>query len=660
MVGSGSMPWYNPFNFPVQPGNPAPDPVLRDYRWTVTLQVTQQSHSSYITGSPGLYDGQDITVGQWIGNLTSGQAWQIISIPSKTSETVIAEIQDVYRYNTFRDTTQSGNGSPGLGVYVVFNIGDDGLPLIDPAPPAGTSNSFFTNIQSRFEYINQQYDYPLYQENNNFQINDTISASSVTNTFVESDASDRIVVGRVTSISDTMPGWFTINPVQKIVDFLDTLPGNVGDIIYTSLSDPGQLTLDTGGTEIYVKLRDNTSSVSYSSLPGPTTAGNVFQLNQVNVTVASPGNLNSLVVATNDQTSETGISASMVLLPSVDETQNSQITTYYGEPALWAANNPAIATINGITVTFNVESTDPGYTSYSRAADMATAINKANIPNVTASTPSLLVLEITNSIGGAITIVNIQVDINGVPFAGNNSGSGLNLTVPASTQYQAKFVADDARAINFVDVTGNTVEDFGLTSVENGTKACGLYIANGLRTATSTVVTNLAQLNTLQPFIGDQAYVIDSTDSEGNNSGEWSSWLFNGSTWIQTSNQSSSATDAKSINASITTSSPATIVLGIISTGRRVTLITVDVTHAFDPSASLSIGYQINNPSSPSPVPAGLMSSDIIDLGTVGVYTTTTDLLFGSDTIQGDVQIIAAFSNGISINGAAEIIVSYV
>src|SRR5690606_3525520 len=116
-----------------------------------------------------------------------------------------------------------------------------------------------------------------------------------------------------------------------------------------------------------------------------------------------------------------------------------------------------------------------------------------------------------------ITIVNGSSDINGVPFAGASSGSGLALSTPASITYNIEFTAVDARAINFLDVVGSTVNDFGLISVENGIKACGLYIEEGLRTATTTVVTNLTQLNTLSPLIGDSAYVIDSDDGQGNN-----------------------------------------------------------------------------------------------------------------------------------------------
>ena len=659
--GVQTMAWNNPLNYPVLPSNPAPLPLQRDFKWSIQMDITIQAHSSYNTRDPGLYNGQDITVGQWLANLTTGQAWQIISIESKSTTSVTAVIQDVYRYNTFRDPSQIGDGSPILGVYVIFNIGDTGIPEIDPIPPAGISSIFLTNLLSRFEYINQQYDYPLYQANNSFSLNDTIAASSAIHGFTESNETNQLVIGRVTSVSDTISGWFTINPVQKIVDFIDYLPGDIGDIIYVSTTIPGGITITPGGAQLYVKLRNNTSSISFSTLSGPTTPGSIFQLNNINITVNGNGTLQDIVNAVNLQSTLSGVTASEVLDIISIQTTNSLLSPTYGEPVLWASSSPATATINGVLVTFNITSSDNGYTDYSRATQMAQAINAASIPNIIASNPSNLILQINNTSGGPINIVNITNDINGVPFAGPNSGAGISLYTPASTTYQIQFIASDARAINFMDVSGTVVEDCGLISVENGIKACGMYIAEGLRTATSTVVTNLSGLHALNPLIGDQAYVINSNDGNGNNVGEWSLWLFNGIIWIETSNQDSSTTDAKSLEFSLSHMTSASINIGSISTGRRVSLITIEVITPFNvPGATLSIGYQVNNPTNPIIVADGLMASSLIDLTIAGTYTTSTDTLFGIDTPVGDIIVTGSFTSNGALSGVAKIIVSYV
>ena len=663
IIGVASMPWYNPLNFPLPPGAPTPAPSLKDYRWRIILDIDNQNQSAYTTRNPGQYNAQDVTVGQWVANLVTGQSWQIVLIESKTTTQVTAIVQDIYRYNTFRDQAQTGNGSPITGTYVIFDVGDTGVPQIDPVPSAGTSPAFGINLQSRFEYINLQYDYPLYQSGNTFAINDTIAVDTVTHGFVKSSATNLVVIGRITSISDTILGWFTINPVQKIVDNLDYLPGYVGDTIYTSIVAPGEITATPGGTQLYLKLRDNTSSISLSTIPNAVTSvGSVFQLNDIDVTVGGTGTLTDVATASNLVNTQTGVNATRILSQNIIQTNSANVSSTYGEVLVWAASSPVTATINSVSVTFNIVSTDPGYTDYARATQMAQSINDAAIPNIVAAAISSgTILAITNMAGGAITIVNTHSDINGVPFAGTSSGSGLPLSTSASTAYQLSFVAIDARAINFLDVVGSAVGDLGLTSVENGVKACGLYIEDGLRKVSSTVVANLAQLNALQPLIGDQAYVIDSNDGAGNNVGEWSMWLFNGTEWVETSNQDSATTDAKSLEYTLTPASASSVNIGQISTGRRVTLITVEVTTAFNNAGStLSIGYQVNNPTTPAPVPAGLMPSGLIDLTVVGTYTTSTDVLFGTDTEQGDVEITAAFVKSGATLGSVQVIVSYV
>lgn len=137
-------------------------------------------------------------------------------------------------------------------------------------------------------------------------------------------------------------------------------------------------------------------------------------------------------------------------------------------------------------------------------------------------------------------------------------------------------------------------------------------------------------------------------------------WLYDGVVWVETSNQDSASTDAKSLEYTLTTASPVSVNVGEISTGRRVTLITVEVTTPFDGAATVSIGYDISNPAPPPPVPAGLMPVGLIDLTVAGTYTTYTDILFGTDTAQGDVTVTATFDNAASTTGTAQIIVSYV
>lgn len=637
------MPWYNPNLFPVAPGNPSPDPELRAYRWEIVCDVSPQTSSSYVTRKPGAYDGQDIAVGQWIANTSSGAAWQIISIVAKTALQVTMIVQDVYRYNTFRDVTQQGDGSPPLGYYVAFNVSDSGVPQIDPIPEVGVSSNFFTNLLSRFEYINLQYDYPLYQEGNTFQINDVIGTNSTTHQFELASDGSRIPVGRVTSVSDLIPGWFTINPVQKITDFMDSLPGDVGDIIYTDVNSPGSLTLNPGGSQMYLKIRNNTQSITVSAPDAVTSPGNVFKLNGVEVTLVGAGDLDDLVSSASSVSSSTGVTVTKVLADNVATSNSGSLSSTYGEILLAVSAPFPSASINGITVTVSTSSTDAGYSGYARAADIAKAINNANVPNIVASSSGVGNLTITNTSGGAITITNIQADVNGVNFAGSSSGTGIPLSTPASTQHVAKFVAVDSRPIEFLDVVGSPSEELGLVSVENGVKACGMYIANGLRSTTCTVVADIAARDTLNPLVGDQAYVLSSSD------GEWALYVWGGSSWTKIADYDSSNTDAKSLSATVNFSSTSPISLGNISDGARVVDVTVIVTTPFnDAGVTISVGY-------PTAQEAVMVAANV-DPTQMATYENSTSYVNTSGNEQ---ELFIYFNPGSATAGQAKVIVSY-
>lgn len=475
ILGTASAPWEPVSSYPVGPGQPTPTPIQRDYRWQITMAVEAQAQSSYLTRAPGSYNGQDISVGDWVANLITGEAWQVIEIKSKNDAEVVAVVEDIDRYNTYRATAKNGNGSPIGGNYVVFNISEDGLPEIDPVPAAGISSQFTQNLSGRFGYIGKQYNYSLYQESNTFAVGDVVAVNATSRAIELASDSATQVIGTVTSVSNVSSGWFTLNPVQKIVDNFDSLPGLVGDVIYTDPLNPGQLTLDTTGTPVYVKIRNNSQTTTTGKSVGPTVSGSVFQLNGVNITVGGSGNVAAMVAAINAATATTGVSAETALAPTSVQTNPTLISSTYGEPALYAESSPATATINGVQVIFNIP--DPEYFGYARPPQMAESINSASIPNILATTAgggSILVL--TNTAGGAINIVNTQSDSGGVNFAGTSSGSGLALSTPASTTSVVKCTAVDARPIGFLDVSGSTVTDFGLQSSGGGVRAAALYI----------------------------------------------------------------------------------------------------------------------------------------------------------------------------------------
>lgn len=648
-----------PSNYPVFPGNDPPPPDPLAFRWEVTLTIANQQHSSIYTRAPGVYTGMDIEVGQWIGNITNGQSYQIISVTAKSDTEVTCIIQDIFRYNTFKDPNQTGEGGAPAGggqEYVVFEIGDNGTPAVDPKPENLINPAFWINLISRFNYIDNQYDFALFQRYNTFALGDAIAIDPITGDFVKASSDDKITIGRVTSISDTLPNWFTINPVAKIDDLLDALPGNVGDIIYTDVAVPGALTTATGGDPVYVKLRDNGLSQTKSVANASAGPGTAFQVNGVTITVSSPGNMSSIVTDISAVSAQTGVNAAVGLVDNVVPYNPALQST----PYLSTVSPAAKATINGVEVIFDIAQTWGSDLTQAGSDAMAAAINASKIPGIVASSVLNGGLTLTNTTGGAITIVNTRNDTLGTPFAGPGSASGLPLSSSASTSQCIVLTAVDARAINLLNVITNPLGQMGLVSVENAPKACGLFIGAGLRQAANTVVVNLAARDALDALIGDQAFVIDSDDGSGNYVNQWSTWLWNGSAWVLMARESVSVVAAKTLEFTMSNTTASSFQIGEIVTGTRITDVSVEVLTAFGASATLELGYSIANPTSPTTVSAGIMTANLIDLSRTGMYVTTGDILFGTNTVTGDITITGTFNAAGSSTGSARILVSYV
>lgn len=178
------------------------------------------------------------------------------------------------------------------------------------------------------------------------------------------------------------------------------------------------------------------------------------------------------------------------------------------------------------------------------------------------------------------------------------------------------------------------------------------------------VVGTLTTRDTLIPTLGNQAYVINSDDGSGSYINQWSLWIYtisgpsNG--WTLLARQDSADSDSATIEFTFTPSTPSAIVVGNLPTGGRITLITVEVIVPFDGTPTIELGYTVNNPLLPPPVPAGLMTTSEIDLTIAGTYSALSDILFGTDTLPGDVEITGNFVVGGATVGQAQIIVSYV
>jgi hypothetical protein len=445
------------------------------------------------------------------------------------------------------------------------------------------------------------------------------------------DDGNPFLVGRVSFVYGD--NHFTINPIQKIIDNLDSLVGAVGDVLYADPTVPGGVTINEGTNAVMIKLRElSETEIIGTVIDASTDDGNAMLVNGVEVHIPD-GSMEAFCEAINDSTDDHGVTARVAPISTLSKTVIDLINTFYDEPLLAidrsGPGRPS-ATINGVVVEF--DTTRIGELKYDEtlatAEDMAEDINAANIPNLKASFVGVS-LVLTHELGSPINITNVSPDARSHNFAGSNSGSGLRMAeFPVEGEY-VRLAAIDARAINLANLIGDPVDDFGLYSVENGVKAAALYVEQGIRQASNLMVPDIASRNALVAIPGDQSYVINKGD------GEWGQYIYDGSQWRMTTSQETSKVDSDTYSAEVMNST-ATVALGEVGAGCKVTTVMIEVTHAFASSATISVGDAANN--------SRLAANDHIDLSTVGTYAVTPSYIYSVDTTI-NVYITAALSN---------------
>ena len=608
------------------------------YRWNVTVTVTAQSHGSHLTRKDFEYNGLDVQVGDWIAEATTGICCRIVSISAKTTTSVTMVVEDWLRYNTFRST--SGNGIFATGQAVIFQLNENGHPMIDPVPASITSSTFYQNINSRFQYLNPQMHYVLDQTAHGFSVGDVISitASGFAKT---TSASANKTIGTVTNPGPG-PNQFMMRPNTRIIDFNPAIPGSVGDFIYTDNSVAGGLTTtSTSGKVQFLKIADAVeSSVTGTQVDPTTTASDVLEINETTVTFTG-GNLTQTISDINGGTSTHGVTASSSPSPSTATTATESLA--YGLVGIYPGG---AITINGTAVSFST--TTAGQATYGIAvgigADIVADVNAASVANITASLSGTNVV-LTNSTGGTITIANTSNDGQGNPVAGASSGSGWPLSTSASSGAFIKLTRTDGGEILLDETTGTPLNDLGIYSVHNGRPPLAVTVEQGIISGGGTTVVNdIAARNALSATVGDMVFVIDTGNSE------YGFFVYSGGAWKLLADEDSANTDANTLSATVTQGGGSgTTAVGTVSNTSRITLVSIEVTQAFDhASATLTVGD--------SGDPDRLVTDNDIDLTSTGTYAVQPAYQY---TTGSDVTINAYLNIGSATTGTAKVLVSY-
>lgn len=242
------------------------------YKWTYTLNVYSQMHGNPDTTSAFAYDGMSVKVGDWIAptSVTGGIAVQITEIISQDSSNVVVVAEDLERYNLSAeaiDTTSYGSGGTGPGV--IFELGDDGLPIIGPLEANYLPATVQGDLTSRFRFRNYDRTFVrIFQPGHPFNVGSVIRpVFSTPGTYELALADGKVgaVIGSVTSVNYPADGWFTYRPMGQVVNNINPpLVGNHGDFFYVDPTTPGVLTKNqpaNNARPVYMRLEKETRGI---------------------------------------------------------------------------------------------------------------------------------------------------------------------------------------------------------------------------------------------------------------------------------------------------------------------------------------------------------------------------------------------------------------
>lgn len=608
------------------------------YRWEVTFTVNDRTHGSNLTRTPFSFNAQDIEVGDFVAGAADGKVCQIMSISEKGNNTLTAIVEDRLRYNTFRDPTGFGLfGAPGPVIF--FQINELGFPMLDPVPGEAAAD-FFTNVMSRFQYMNPLTNYLLEQPGHGFEQGDSICIENGQFALSDPDNIDRFI-GTVV-YPGPGPDQFILRPANGIIDFVPGLPGNVGDYLYPSLDGSGNLTAsDASRRPIYMKIADAIVTSTTGTGIDPTgTDGDIVEINRIQVPLYS-GNgtytLEEAVTLINAETANHKVTA--VKVGAATETA-SDVPGQGSAYGIVAGYVPFSAEINGVTVNFTTTTSGSaayGDPSVADANDMVADINAAKITDIVARVIDGTIIGLRHNAGGAINIVNITPDANGNNFAGANSVSSLPETTSANTTtFALRLIRADGGPLTIRDFAGVFFDTAGVLSGQNGRYALGLNIEQGIRTGGITVVSDITARDALRALVGDQCHVINDGNSE------WATFTYDGTQWTKTGGQRSVAVDARTIK-EVVALPGATTTIGTVSEDRRILNVSVTVLQDLIDAPDFTIDVGANTVWQFSQHGASKVGTYVVDTDLVTTNREDVVVNIPSNTATGNIRVEVSY-----------------
>lgn len=108
---------------------PFPD---QPWKFTAEIMVQPQIHSDTRTPRPGIYNGLDVVVGDYI-TTQSAKVLKILEITFQDEDQIMCILEDKDRLNSSVDQAQTGESSMQTGIGILFTA-PDGAPYLYPLP----------------------------------------------------------------------------------------------------------------------------------------------------------------------------------------------------------------------------------------------------------------------------------------------------------------------------------------------------------------------------------------------------------------------------------------------------------------------------------------------------------------------------------------------
>ena len=462
--------------------------------------INPQTHGDASTREPNIYNGLDISEGMFLSNTDGNTILRISSITAKTADTFSCTVEDVdmMSYRLYSSNTIALNEQ-----LKIFSLNPEGEPVFAGSP--FTDAQSLQKVQSRFS---------LNEKDDRVKFTHVLKTDLVKGDIVSVSDDGKLVKYGTPNSSEVKVGIVVdvyrggkdvfVKPFNDIVREYgesESLSGTPGDVYYTDLNSPGEITTATGGKSVFMHLNNKVATtVNITSSIDPS-SNDLIEINGVTVFDGPNGDTVADTVAFKDllntKSSETFVTAAITQAPgevnaegntlaytSADHgVPNQDVICIIGE----VGQTPSLASItigDGVNAPVTITFDTPDITIYGGAYDaMSPTAILAEFTNAITSGNLDLVAELYDSTDHAgqaikltttgtatgIFLTNTSSDFNGANAVGTGGFLGITTTAAlGSSTLTLTRAAGGPIEIDGTPLNGGYINQSGVVSSKNG------------------------------------------------------------------------------------------------------------------------------------------------------------------------------------------------